>query len=211
MKLPSGQECFFVALEGPDRLGKSTQASLIPEILSNQGLRVSCCKIPYNDGFSYSRIYEMLFSGEAEREPIVFQTLQGMNRMFFQTNVLPGLCDTSDIVIVDRWNLSTEIYGYCNGVSSVTTDVILRGVVNPDLTLVFQGTPLQTEGEEDVYEKNKVLQNQVHSLYEEAVVSGAEPRITINANRPRHEVTASILQEITSHYTSWFAKKYQAQ
>lgn len=202
MELPTGEKCFFVAFEGSDRLGKSTQAKIVPEILTNQGLRVACEKIPYKDSFTHKRIYDMLFSGAAEEEPVVFQTFQGINRRNFQWNVLPGLAIESDIVIVDRWNLSTKIYGTQGGVPIPTTDVILDGIIDPDLTLIFHGTPFKTDEEDDAYEKNKEFQEKVRRNYR--IAASADPsRVLINANRPPNEVTESVIQSILLHYVPW--------
>jgi thymidylate kinase len=209
MELPTGEKCFFVAFEGSDRLGKSTQAKVVPEILTAQGLRVACRKIPYKDSFTYDRIYDMLFSGVAEKEPVVFQTFQGINRRHFQWDVLPGLAVESDIVIVDRWNLSTKIYGTQGGVPVPTTDVILQGVLDPDLTLIFHGTPFKTDEEDDAYEKNKEFQEKVRSEYRKAA-DAAPDRVLINANRPPNEVTESVIQSILMHYVPW-AKLREAE
>ena len=73
---PKGHRCFIVALEGPDRLGKSTQAKMVEHKMEAEGIRGVLDKCPDKDGVTYERIYEMLRTGEAVKYPTVFQTLQ---------------------------------------------------------------------------------------------------------------------------------------
>lgn len=193
-----GSPCFLVALEGPDRLGKSTQAKEMHRVFCEEGrsgLKASVVKIPYKDEYTYDRIYEMLFSMEAVSYPEVFQSFQALNRHIFQKDVLPKLVEENDVIILDRWNLSTEVYGAASGVSMGATLAMLKGIYPPDLTLVFTGSPFLMETEKDSYEANERFQEKVRAGYADAIAR--RPGVVeIHANRPKEVVTADLERNI---------------
>lgn len=183
-------EALMVAIEGPDRLGKETQSKKLEKALQGNGtqpfwtaLRV---EVPYQDGTSrepgglHHEIYDMLKDGSARKFPVAFQTLHVANRLHFQYNVLPTW-EHRDVFIFDRWNLSTRVYGACDGVSQEVTDRILQNVMDPDICFVFDGEPFHKEGL-DSYEKDDEFQRRVRGLYRE--LSDQDPTcVRIDANR----------------------------
>jgi len=190
---PQGNSCFIVALEGPDRLGKSTQAKLVETAMDVEGTRGVIDKCPYKDGVTYKRIYEMLRTGEAVKYPTVFQTLQGANRRAFQHKLLPTLALHFDVVIIDRWNVSTLVYGTEAGVPIETTECILKGIVEPDLVWLFEGEPFAAPDADDAYEADKEFQARLRKGY--ARWAEAHPEITmrVDANRPKHQICAELM------------------
>ena len=99
----------LIAFEGPDCLGKTTQVELVAQELRKQGRSVSTYKIPWTEGSSYSLISSMLSEGTVLDCPYTFQMAMIENRRDFQNNILAS--ETSELVIVDRWNLSTLLNG----------------------------------------------------------------------------------------------------
>ena len=197
---PKGDTCLFVALEGADRLGKSTQGQLLEDALERAKVKAILDKSPYKDGATYGRIYEMLETGEAVRHPLVFQTLYGANRRFFQHLYLPTLAVHFDVVVMDRWSLSSRVYGGAAGVPEADTECLLSGLVEPDLTLVFDGEPFASTGEDDAYEADRGFQARVRASYHRWAQETVPGRVLVNANRGREairdEVLAAVLQRI---------------
>jgi thymidylate kinase len=193
---PKGHKCFIVALEGPDRLGKSTQAALLETAMETARIRGVFDKCPYKDGVTYERIYEMLRTGEAVKYPTVFQTLQGANRMAFQKTLLPTLALHFDVVVIDRWNVSTLVYGGEAGVPQETTDCILKGIVEPDLVFVFDGEQFDAPDADDAYEADKEFQGRLRRRY--AAWADAHPDITVkvNANQDKRLISLDLLDGI---------------
>jgi len=191
------KQAFLCALEGPDRLGKSTQAKAIARAFRTGGapFRGVVIKIPYQDPYTYDRIYDMLFSGEAVKHPEVFQSFQALNRHIFQMDNLPELARDYDLIVLDRWNMSTYAYGNAAGVTKEATDVMLKGIEQPDLTLIFRGTPFGMDNEKDSYEADDSFQNQVRAFYEQRL-QDTPNCIGVDANRPQNDVTASLMSEI---------------
>lgn len=194
-KAPNGKQCTLIAIEGPDRVGKATQAKMLEESLCRLKHRATVEEIPYDDEVSYSRIYEMLRDGSALKFPIVFQTLQGINRRYFQRRFLPTLAGHYDVVILDRWTTSTRVYGAASGVPEETTDMILEGIVEADLTLVFDGKTFPKEGL-DSYELNTELQQTAQRGYLSYCDRWPDRFVKINAFGSRVTVHDTILREV---------------
>lgn len=158
-------QCALVAIEGPDMVGKATQAALLEENLIAKGIRAMAVEVPWKDEVTYDLIYKMLRNGTAATEPVVFQTLQACNRRIMQQTYLPTLSAHFDIVVLDRWTPSTWIYGGAAGISLEQNAVILDGLVKPDLTIILDGEPFQPERAADVYEKDSIFQRAVRAAY----------------------------------------------
>jgi len=192
---PKGHKCFIVALEGADRLGKSTQAKLVEAKMDAVGMRGVLDKCPYKDGVTYDRIYEMLRTGEAKKFPTVFQTMQGANRRAFQKKLLPTLALHFDVVLIDRWSTSTWVYGTQDGVPPETTETILKGLVEPDLVYVFDGEPFAAPDMDDAYEADKEFQVRVRNAYRQFADTHDNHRL-IDANRDKHQICADLMDGI---------------
>lgn len=190
-KANNGRHCFLVALEGADRIGKATQARLLERGLLKH-YRATVEEIPYNDGVTYPRIYEMLHSGAVERHPVIFQTLQGMNRRYFQTKFLPTLASHYEVLILDRWVLSTRVYGLASGVSEDATNTILEGVLPPDLTFVLDGDSYPKK-DLDTWEANLPFQARVRELYLKHCATDPHRFVKIDANRPKEVIHQEML------------------
>jgi dTMP kinase len=207
-KSPIGNTCLVVAIEGPDRVGKATQARMLSDALYGRGpdgddepgpdtpwWSNEICEVPHDDGPLYAEIYAMLKDGSAFEFPVAFQTLHAANRRIFQATQLPYRAQWNDVVILDRWTLSTRVYGTCDGVPVETTDRILKGVIEPDITFVFDAPPFPKEGL-DAYEANLEFQQKVRSAYLSWCDRDPERYVKIKADRDKHEVHADIFSKL---------------
>ena len=191
----NGYSCHLIAIEGPDRVGKATQAKMLEAALNERKIKATVEEIPYDEGVTHPEIYRMLKDGTVNQEPVVFQTLQGINRRYFQTKFLPNLASHFDVVVLDRWNLSTYVYGKASGVVEATTAAILKGVVEPDVTLVFDAPPFPKEGL-DVWEADNVFQKRVREGYRDWCERDPKQFVKIDAGRPKDEVHQSVLEVV---------------
>lgn len=183
-------ETFIIALEGADRLGKSSQSKLLQKKLNNSVYQ----KIPNRDGITFDRIYEMLHTGEALELPTFFQHLMATNRIIWQKQNLPLMSSMYKWIILDRWNLSTFVYGECTNISKRDCEIMTSGIVEPDLYLLFDGESFSMNKERDSYEKDKQLQHNVRQLY----LKYAKEKnnvVVINANRPIETITEELYNE----------------
>jgi dTMP kinase len=182
----------LIVLEGADRLGKSTQARLLTDALKNQGIRSRLVKAPFREPALYERIYQMLSTGEASQEPVVFQTLMIANRRIWQSYDLPNLQEKYDVIVMDRWTLSTKVYGGASGVEEKTTEVMTRGLIQPQLTILLDGEPFPMEAKPDAYEADKEFQSDVRRRYLQLASSEDSTHI-VSANRSQEEVHQDIM------------------
>lgn len=205
---PSGNTCIVIAIEGPDRVGKATQAKMLGHALMgcgpyNRDIPTTktpwwgnkVFEVPWDDGPIYDEIYRMLEDGTAMKYPVVFQTLHAANRRIFQARELADHASWAEVAILDRWTLSTRVYGTCDGVPVETTERILDGVIEPDLTFVFDGEPFPKDNL-DSYESNNEFQQRVRAEYLTWCDRDPSKYVKINAHRAELEVHAEIFGRV---------------
>ena len=156
--------CRFIVIEGPDRVGKATQTELLRQNLTAAGHRVTKVEVPVRTNFAYHIVYWMLRNGLAKSLPRVFQWFQYFNRQVFQWFKLPRLERDSDYIIMDRWSLSTVVYGAATGVPKDFTAKLYDRLRRPDHTFIILG-PSHRHEAEDVYESDTKLQQDVRIGY----------------------------------------------
>jgi thymidylate kinase len=197
---PDGHRTFLVAIEGADRVGKATQSILLADALRRRRFSVMAVEVPYADKVTHPEIYRMLKDGSVKRFPSVFQTLQVVNRRIFQTYFLPPLAKHSDVLVFDRWTLSTVVYGSVGGVSSDETEEILRGILKPDVTVVLDA-PAWPATNLDVLETDQSFQRAVRNGYVGACRTS--DHILINAARDREDVHRDVLSVVLERLGSF--------
>lgn len=151
----------IVAIEGPDKVGKATQTRLLVDSLVNKGFHVNFFEVPRRRTLTGSIIYSMLRNGDVARHPNVFQFIQFLNKLSFQLFVLPKLRRTCDFIVLDRWVMSSIVYGTVSGCPRWYVDSLAKLLVEPDCTIVLHGrafarddATLLEKGADDAYESN---------------------------------------------------------
>lgn len=185
------KRAIVIAVEGPDRVGKATQTRILRDRLRLSAKKVALCEVPIKGAF-YDTIYWMLKNGSAKRFPNLFQLVQSLNKYWFQTFRLRTLVRECDYVILDRWKLSTQVYGICTGAKRWLLKIFDRLLIEPDATVILFGRP-QVDEVRDVYEKDSDLQHRVKRRYILEGMLGDPDRVRlINANLSREEVASMI-------------------
>ena len=154
----------IIVIEGADRCGKATQAKLLRENLISHGVTSAIVEVPIRSAITYRVVYWMLQNGLAKKFPKLFQVLQFLNRKIFQILELPHLESQYDVIIFDRWSLSTIVYGGASGVSEEFTTKLSSHLRQPNHTFILLGKSFPHEVE-DVYEADSDLQNDVRIRY----------------------------------------------
>lgn len=154
----------IIAIEGPDRVGKKTQAAMLVNALKNSGHRVASIEVPIEGNASYRLVYWMLKNGLARRLPNLFQFIQFVNKYLFQATWLRSLSRITDYVVLDRWRLSAIVYGDATGVNRRFNRKLMKMLALPDMTIVLDGVRY-TDVAEDVYEADTDLQVKVRRGY----------------------------------------------
>ena len=84
----------LVSFEGPDAVGKETQAKKLCAHYNAVGISAIYCEFPLNDNkvllsrTTFSLIKNMLSSGFANKHPTLFQIVQFVNKFFFNLEQL---------------------------------------------------------------------------------------------------------------------------
>lgn len=184
----------WIAIEGPDRVGKATQSMMLSNWLTRLGFNCKRVEVPFQDNKfgTYDKIYDMLLNGKAKSRPILFQLIQSINKFICQLYLLT--C-SAEIIVLDRWMLSSEIYGNATGIKSWIRKLLCLPLIKPDITLVLlKDKAYQNLDEQDAYEKDMSLQKQVNKLYADCVDN--KNIIAIDADQDKVGVFNEILSEL---------------
>lgn len=156
----------LVAIEGPDKVGKQTQSQMLAHVLRRYGDKVALVEVPFRDGVTHPLIYWMLRNGKAKTYPNLFQFVQFLNKLVFQWTVLLWLRFTCAYVVLDRWSLSSIVYGDATGVNPAYNRVLYWLLKKPDITVVLHGSSFKRSTTvDDAYEKDSDLQLAVRRGY----------------------------------------------
>lgn len=177
--------CFMraklIVVEGQDRTGKLTQTKMLVTWLRSIGYSVATAEVPIKDNLTYNVIYWMLANGTAVKYPTLFQCVQFLNKKFFQAFSLRWMMKTHDYVVLDRWSLSSVVYGLSSGLNKKFCEKLYDKLTKPDFTIVLNGDARSSEVE-DVYEANIEFQAIVRDKYKAWLLSQPESKAALLSN-----------------------------
>ena len=181
----------IIVIEGPDRTGKQTQTRLLKKKLTKRGFYPIVIEVPIRSAVTYPLIYWMLRNGLAKKFPKIFQWFQYMNRKIFQMFTLPRLEEEHDVIIMDRWSLSTIVYGAAEGVPLEYTMKLANKLRKPDHTFIFYGEAYAHEAE-DSYEADSELQQNVRIEYAKWAASHPKSTTLIDCRQDKKVISKKI-------------------
>lgn len=185
----------LICVEGPDMHCKATQSKMLTERLTSRGFQSIRIEVPVNDHVTYPLIYWMLKNGSAKRFPYLFQLVQFMNKFVFQWTTLLWVMMTHDYVVLDRWSLSSIVYGEATGVNQMFVRLLSKLLYKPDLTLVMHGKSYHRDGQ-DSYEADSDLQKTVKQIYYEHVLDNLSDHALVNNTRTREEQHDDVMKHL---------------
>ena len=131
----------FVTFEGIDGSGKSTQASMLRDLLSGEGYKVALFREPGGTAIGEQVRKILLNTDHAEMLPSTELFLYAAARAQLTAEMIKPALDDSDVVICDRYLDSTTVYqGYGRGIDISLIDQmndVATGSIRPDLTFVL--------------------------------------------------------------------------
>jgi len=162
----------LVSFEGPDAVGKETQAKMLCNYYNSNNIRAVYYEFPLNDSgvmlsnVTFKLIKKMLTSGFANKYPNLFQAVQFMNKFFFNALTLPKLMNAYDVIILNRWSASVLVYGYASNVNKKLALKMFTSLRHADITVILNGSSFNKDNK-DSYEKDNELQTRVKKYYTE--------------------------------------------
>jgi thymidylate kinase len=139
----------------------------------------------------------MLRNGLAKKFPKLFQVMQFLNRKFFQLFKLPHIEDQYDLIIFDRWSLSTVVYGMASGVPQDFTFKLSTYLRQPAHTFILLGKAFPHEVE-DVYEADVDLQAEVRAHYTLWAASNPQSCTVIDCQQDKKKISKQICDVLRS-------------
>lgn len=100
----------YIALEGIDGSGKTTQVEKLAEYFRSKGKSVTQTREPRKEGL-IGDIVQKVLTGKVEMSPVALQYLFSTDRMLNQGEVIIPALEKGSIVISDRCFWSAIVYG----------------------------------------------------------------------------------------------------
>lgn len=199
---------FFIALEGLDGSGKSTQIKLLAEKLKGQGLKIFTTAEPTNSRIGH--IIKDIFKHKMEADHRTIAALYAADRLDHLTNKMDGILRKMEegyTVITDRYYFSSYAYhGTHMDINWViTANSLSADLLRPDLNIYIDISPEESmrrlnKGRDSIelYESTENLR-QVREKYFEAfeILRDRENICIVNGDRPEKEIANDIWNEVS--------------
>lgn len=193
----------FIAVEGCDGTGKSTQAFLLASFLKGFGIEAKVTKEPYSP-----EILKALESCVCRKEScLLFAADRALH-----SQKIEELLEEGFWVISDRFTDSSLAYqagGWGMDIREVEKINAFATSLKPDLTLIFSCPPsasakrMKIRGKESGFDKDFLLQKRVGCLYGLLARRGGERKI-VDASADLRKVGARTREEVKR---KWGLKK----
>ena len=168
----------FIVIEGLDGSGKSTQADLLANFLSEKGKEYILKNEPTTESKAGRKIKQAL-KKEIKVEPLELQKLYVQDRTEHLANkIIPALKE-GKYVVCSRYAFSTVAYGHANGLDAQYLMKLNDHFLLPDATIVIDVSVAECikriekrGGGKELFEKKERLKRaneiykKLHTLYE---------------------------------------------
>jgi|SRR4029078_11617001 dTMP kinase len=198
---------FFIAFEGLDGSGKSTQVKLLTEKLRAQGLKIYATAEPTNSPIG--QIIRDIFKHKMEADHRTIAALYAADRLDHLTNKTDGILkkiEEDHTVITDRYYFSSYAYhgthmdmNWVINANSLSADLL-----RPDLTIYIDISPEESmkrlnKGRDSIelYESTENLKKVREKYFEAFELLGEKEKIFItDGNRLEKEIATDIWNEV---------------
>jgi len=197
----------FIVFEGPDRCGKSTQATNLGKYLTGLGYEVVTTREPGGDKVAED-IRRILLDPKNTVSPMAELLLYEASRAQHTEQVIIPALRAGKIVICERYTMSSCAYqGYGRGIDmNIINQLnsIATYDTKPDLTLVFlmsdkyfikRGEYLFSDRLE---QEDEAFRHKMRRGYRE-IAATMDNTVIIDADRPVADIEKTVLQEIKKH------------
>lgn len=206
----------YIAVEGIDGSGKTTQVDRLVEYFKKQGKKVIKTREPRKDEGLIGKLIQQILHGKTKVPSVAFQYLFSADReMHHKELILPAL-EKGDVVISDRCFWSAVPYGILDKEEKTDKNTVDRYLVAQSiLSMYHQFTipnhtfyldlPLsvamerieKSDSQEEIYEDEKKLEKVIYG-YQWLLKEFPKEFIVIDARKSVESVTKEILNKVQS-------------
>ncbi|MDP2749273.1 MAG: dTMP kinase [Nanoarchaeota archaeon] len=195
----SGNSGKFIAFEGLDGSGSSTQVNMLADYFSKKGIKAHATKEPTNN--LIGGLIRGQLTNHWKSSQICFQLLFSADRAHhLETEIEPSL-SKGNVVITDRYMYSTFAFGPVEGPDMEWLEQINSKFRKPDLTILLKVPPKECVKRIDasrhnieLFEKEDKL-TKVWANYEK--IAKKYPNIIIiDGNRQKEDIHKDIINEV---------------
>lgn len=204
----------YIALEGIDGSGKTTQTELLVEALRKQGKEVIRTREPRKEVGLIGKLIQEILHGKANVSPVAFQYLFSADRqMHHQELILPAL-KAGKVVISDRCFWSAIPYGLLDTndkleKNSIQQKLVAQSILSfyheftvPDITFYLDVSLktaleriIQGDGANEIYENKAKLKKAIEG-YQWLLQEFPKEFTLVDANKGVEEVSKEIITKI---------------
>lgn len=198
---------FFIAFEGIDGSGKSTQAKLLANKLEEQGLKIYLTSEPTDS--SIGRLIRDIFQHKQEADHRTIAALFAADRLDHLLNQTTGILKKMEegyTVITDRYYFSSYAYHGTHMDMNwvIETNSLSAGLLRPDLNIYIDVSPEESmkrlnkgRTSKELYETIDNLKS-VRDKYFEAfeILKNKEKILITNGDRSVGEISNDITREV---------------
>jgi dTMP kinase len=206
-----GMTGLFVCIEGIDGAGKHTQVELLQKSLGELGTKVSLYSYPDYDSL-YGKMLRNFLDGKVNIS-VAEQVMLYLLDMVADLKKIKAELDAGNVVISDRYFLSTIAYQSAGGVDSDKVKGIIDLIELPKPDIVFYidvpveesvARKMRQKGKTDKFESAKEYLGKVRTAYEKlnAEKYGAGKWIKINGTNDIIKIHEQINKEVTTKLES---------
>lgn len=200
----------FIALEGIDASGKSTQVELLRKELEDGGKEV-VIKNPFEGELGI--FIRKILSGELNVPTVALQYLISANRHVQQEEIIRHL-EEGKTVIIDRYIWSAVVYGiFDKGADDVDSTMnwllveqsilsMYHRFLMPDFTFYLDiSTETSVRRLDEMNKKKEIYEDEIkiakiEEIYKKVISEFPKEFVIVNGQRPPEEITRDILTTI---------------
>lgn len=202
----------YVALEGIDGSGKTTQIAALSSYFTKVGMKVVTTREPRKDEGVIGELIQKILHGKTTIPPVAFQYLFSADRQMHHEEVIIPTLKEGQMVLSDRCFWSAIPYGIMDREGVVNDQsgdwlLVAQSILSfyhqfivPDIT-IYLSVPLSLalerlgDEEKEIYETKEQLQKTIKG-YEWLLKKFPEEFLVIDATKSVEAVTAEILSAI---------------
>ena len=198
----------FIAFEGGEGCGKSTQAGALYERVLQSGIPAVLCHEPGSTSLGKELRRYLKQTGQPEISPLTELFLFAASRAQLVAEVIRPNLGSGTIVICDRYTGSTVAYqGYGRGLDLdviQTVNTIVTQGLSPDLVILLDipveiGLARKRSAKEDRFESEELtFHQQVREGYLRMAAADPGRWLVVDATLPREKVEQVIWEKVKS-------------